>query len=235
MEDFENEKEIPDYPLEVNIQKTRIILKQLKHSVCKILNQQENGSGFFCKLSFHDGDKLININALITCNHVLGEKDLIKGKKINLSFFDGKVVNSFILDDKRIIFTNVEYDITIIEIKPKDKINYECLEINENVFSNADLNCLFSNMPIYTLHSPYNKTLVSYGKINQINKNNIEHYCSTKKGSSVGPILSLDDNKVIGIHKGCNRNEKEEYNIGILISSGINEFLMYLNFKKNLK
>ena len=236
MEDFENEKKLHDYPLEVNIEKTETILKQLKHSVCKIYNQQENGSGFFCKISFHDGKKPINKNVLITCNHILGEKDLIKGNKINLSFFDGKVINSFILDDKRIIFTNVEYDITIIEIKSNDPIiNYECLEINENVFSNADLNYIFRNKPIYTLHNPYKKTLVSYGKIKQIYDNNIDHYCNTKKGSSGGPILSLDDNKVIGIHKGSYKKETDEFNKGILISGGINEFLKYLNFQKNFK
>ena len=228
--DIEDERSINDYSFEISIRKTEIILKQLKKCVCKIYNQKENGSGFFCKIPYKDNNEYKEIKALITCHHVLGKgkDDLIKGKKITLSFYDERNAYSIILDDKRIVWTNIEYDITIIEIKPKDQINYECLNIHESIFSNADINSLFINNPIYILHNPSNSTLASYGNIIEINESFIDHYSSTQKGSSGGPILSLVNNKVIGIHKGYERNEKG-VNKGILISFGINEFLKYLN------
>ena len=223
-EDIEDEKCFPDYSFEIDIRKTEIILNQLKKSVCKIYTQQENGTGFFCKIPFNKK----KINVLITCNHVLDKKDLIPGKLITLSFCDEKKPYSIMLDDKRIYWTNDEYDITIMEIKTTDKINYDCLDIHENLFSKADMNSLFNKKPIYILHNPSNNTLVSFGNIITIKEKSIDHCAPTKKGSSGGPILSLVNNKVIGIHKGYGK-KKEDFNKGILISFGINEFLNYLN------
>ena len=89
MEDkkIENEKFNSDYPFEINIEKTKTILNQLKKSVCKIYGQNENGSGFFCKIPLGNAHFL---NALVTCYHVLSEKDLVPGKNITFSFFDEK-------------------------------------------------------------------------------------------------------------------------------------------------
>ena len=80
-ESIEDEKTFLEFSFEVSIQKTEIILNQLKKSVCKIYNKNENGSGFFCKIPFIINNKHIEINALITCNHVLGKDDLIREKE----------------------------------------------------------------------------------------------------------------------------------------------------------
>ena len=93
---------------------------------------------------------------------------------------------------------------TIIEIFPdKDGLN-KFLEIDEIIFE-MDNNDKFSDMPIYILQYPYENSSVSYGVINNISEYNIEYRCSTQKGSSGSPILSLGSLKVIGIHKGSSK------------------------------
>ena len=42
---------------------------------------------------------------------------------------------------------------------------------------------------------------MSYGLLINIEGNDIKHTCSTENGSSGSPILNLENNKVIGIHK----------------------------------
>ena len=68
-------------------------------------------------------------------------------------------------------------------------------------------------------------------EIEQINNNDIKHFCNTDFCSSGGPILSLLNNKIIGIHKGCirkNGNNYNQYNIGTYLKFPLNE----LNMKK---
>ena len=56
----------------------------------------------------------------------------------------------------------------------------------------------------------------------EIQKKGIIHNCNTDSGSSGSPIISLDSNKVIGIH--CGNCKKESFNFGILIKFVINSF-----------
>ena len=58
-----------------------------------------------------------------------------------------------------------------------------------------------------------------FGLLNNLNENEIRHYCTTSEGSSGSPILSLETFKVIGIH--CN-HESREFNNGIFIQNTIN-------------
>ena len=65
--------------------------------------------------------------------------------------------------------------------------------------------------------------LVSYGLILEINEENgINHNCNTDNGSSGSPILSLKNNKIIGIHYGS--SYQFEYNLGTLLIYSIKEF-----------
>ena len=67
------------------------------------------------------------------------------------------------------------------------------------------------------------KILVSYGLISEINENNgINHKCATDNGSSGYPILSLKNNKLIGVHFGS--SAKFDYNQGTLIIYAIMGF-----------
>ena len=74
--------------------------------------------------------------------------------------------------------------------------------------------------------------VVSYGLISEINeKNGISHKYNTDKGSSGSLILSLKNNKLIGIYYGS--SDKNEFNKGILIIYALIEFNKIENNKIN--
>ena len=50
MKDFNNERYIGDSSYQVSIEGTKKILEQMKFSVCKILNVEKKGTGFFCNI-----------------------------------------------------------------------------------------------------------------------------------------------------------------------------------------
>ena len=93
-----------------------------------------------------------------------------------------------------------DYDITLIELKDEDKIK-DYLELDDNLLQdNSEL--IYKNKSIYYLHYKNGKNAcVSYGLLHNINKYNIMHNFSTDNNSSGSPILNLQSNKVIGIHK----------------------------------
>ena len=82
---------------------------------------------------------------------------------------------------------------------------------------------------IYILQYPKGELSVSYGIINNIIDNKINHYSNTEEGSSGSPILSLKTFKIIGIHYGSKNNKKINY--GIFIKYAIDEFNN--NYNKN--
>ena len=62
-------------------------------------------------------------------------------------------------------------------------------------------------------------------------KSDIQHTCSTQDGSSGSPILNLETNKVIGIHKEGTKDSKYNYNIGTFLKYPLNEFFKNINNK----
>ena len=77
---------------------------------------------------------------------------------------------------------------------------------------------------IYILHYPKGELSVSYGLINDIIDGKINHYCNTEEGSSGSPILSIKNNKVIGVHFG---GSGKKLNYGIFIKNVIEQFNKY--------
>ena len=156
MSNFEKEKLLNKYPLPVTTDETEIILKQMKHSICKIQNKNGNGTGFFCKI--------LDKKLLITNNHVINE-EIIKNKKI----IKVKLNNNKIKKDIKIkdYYTSIKYDTTIIEIEEEENINY--LEIDDEIF---DDNIDMYNKSMYIIQYPkygYElKEAVSYDILNGI-------------------------------------------------------------------
>ena len=68
-----------------------------------------------------------------------------------------------------------------------------------------------------------NDLYVSYGKLININNNDIFHNCNMKEESLCSPILLLNNQKLIGIH--CSISKHNKYNKGKL--------LIYYNFFLN--
>ena len=214
-----------DSSYQLSIKGTETILEQMKFSVCKILNVENKGTGFFCNIPLEN--KFIKV--LITNNHVIGDKDLFEGNSIKLSLNDDKIQIKIVLRSSRKMFTNKELDITFIEIIEEDLLKYiNFLEIDEMIYINEDfINEYYCKKQIYTLHYPKSECLnVSYGIFKEKKQEEIYHYCNTEEGSSGGPILLLKTLKVIGIHKASNK--AQDLNIGTFIKYAIDQFIHFL-------
>ena len=185
--------------------------------ICKIKLKREYGTGFFCKITFEK--KIIKV--LLTNHHVLNENNFKENKKLNLLLNDEKELRIIDLEIKRETYFNKDYNLVVIELKENDNIeNY--LELDDDLFkNNADI--IYLDKSLYVLQYPNgDKACVSYGLLNNINKYNIYHKCSTDKGSSGSPILSLRNNKVIGIHK---KSSHFDFNIGTLLNFPLKDFI----------
>ena len=217
---YEPESKKAGYPDSISLECTDIIIKQMRSKVCKIFSNSCNGTGFFCKIKFPN-NKLVPV--LITNNHVIGESILNdENQKISYSIYKKEM--KYIKLNNRMKYTSPQdkFDVTIIEIKESDKINDEMffdLELNEN---NSD----FYKKTIYTLHYPGEKGIsVSYGILDEIfldKKYEFQHFCTTDRGSSGSPILDIQENKIIGVHKAAKGNA---YNLGTFINYPVKEFI----------
>ena len=164
---FEIEKKfIMDSFPPLSMQTMEIILEQMKNSVCKIHIEGNNGTGFFIEVSYNN--KLYKL--LITNYHILKEKDIIEGNKINISLNNEKIFKEIKIDSNRKTYINKILDITIIEIKDKDKIdNFLLLDdyiINDDI---SNYNNIYKNESLYILNYMDGKDIyASYGILNNI-------------------------------------------------------------------
>ena len=192
----------------------------LTNSVIKIKKEGLFSSGFLCNVHFPDKKTL---PLLITNNHMLNENDINIGKKIDFSLGNDKIYQ-ILIDKERKVYTSSLYDITFIEIKKSDNLDISSfLEVDSNIFfyDERELNnkqvCLFSY--------PEAKELgFSTGMIINIEVDgyHIHHTCNTTFGCAGGPIIDLNNNHVIAVHKGYIKNET--FNIGIFLKKPLEEF-----------
>ena len=109
-------------------------------------------------------------------------------------------------------------------------INFFYLDLDEEIINHFKLNKnkeqsgidkIYSNSSIYLINYPENKdVVVSYGQPPKLGESKIQHYCTTKEGSSGSPILLINNQKLIGIHWGSYKN----FNKGTLLLYSIIEF-----------
>ena len=211
------------------------ILKQKKKNVYKIKCNIGVGTGFLCLIPFPT--KLNPLPTLITNNHNLSENDIAVNQKIEYSLTDDTESNEIIIDEERKKYTNVNYDITMIEIKPEeDNIDLNSfLEIDEGIYE-ENINQKYKQKSIYILHYPQSgKIKIAHGVIKFINEKNynIGHLCVTYGGSSGGPLINLNNYKVIGVYKGGIIENK--INVGTLINAPIKDFYNNVNNIKKEK
>ena len=188
MEEINQEKILDKYPLPVTIEKTNIILDQLKKCVCKIRTIKGDGSGFFCYIPFNNK----KLPVLITNYHIIDDNFIKENKNITVTLNDDSEDKNIIIDNNKNIYTSNIYDTTIIEIKKEIENINDFLELDENIFKE---NPNILNESIYILQYPKyvdkQKASIGYGIFKQINGFNINHYCCTKDGSSGSPIIYL--------------------------------------------
>ena len=228
--DYIEEKDIEGAITSIQGESLEKINEQMKICSCKIeCYEKGNGSGFFSLIPFPNKIHLIPV--LMTNNHILQKEDIIKGKKININMKDKKF--SILIDDSRKVFTDKNYDITIIEIKNNDGLDFnKFLEIDDSIHK-ENLQEYFKNRSIYLIHHPKSKEDAEFAvgiiKYKVLDSNDIYHTCKSEPGSSGSPILDLKTNRIIGIHKGSASNNIK-LNVGTFIKEPIEEFYKeYIN------
>ena len=103
-------KKLDNSPNSVSLKGIEILLDQMKNMVCKIYVHEEfKGTGFFCKIPYNVG----LLSVLMTSNHIINESFLNTEKKLTISMNNRYKKIEL---EKRIVYTNKDYDVTIIEI-----------------------------------------------------------------------------------------------------------------------
>ena len=212
----------------ISLKITKEIIAQMEKSIVSINIDNKTGTGFFAIIPYKKEIKKV----LITNNHIIGENEIKKGKIITIKLNNNENdIRAIKIDEKRKIYSNEILDVTIIEIDENKDGEYKYIEIDDSLKKNmklAEEKMLLNNKNIYENKSIYiinytNRISVSYGFLSEINKNKrINHNCNTEKGASGSPILSLENNKLLGMHNDS--SEKSNSNKGILIIYPIIEF-----------
>jgi len=196
----------------------KIVNSKIEKCVCKIKKEINNnevnklitGTGFFCNIPSK------NIKIFMTNNHILNEEFLNKEKKLNIYIEEEK--KEINLEINRFKLTDEDLDFTIIEILEEDKI-YNYLEIDEYINSFE-----YEEDQIFTIQYPGGKELkYSHGKIIKKLDKFFEYGLGTDHGSSGSPIILLNNLKLIGLHKGKYKEEKETRSVGIQMNIIINK------------
>ena len=144
---------IDGHNLSMDLKSMKLFSHQMEKSICKITKSKTlKGTGFICKITKESK----TYQVLITSNHILDINDIKAGKIIDISFNEnGKLKNKILKINKlRKVYTNKNYDVTIIEIKKNDNFNEnDMLTIDENIYSN-NFNSYYLNKNIYIIHYP---------------------------------------------------------------------------------
>ena len=211
------------------------INNQLEKQICKI--NEKNITGFFCKLHFPDQFHLLPV--LIT-NSALNKEDLKINMEIKLTINSGKKEIKLFIDKLRKVYTNEFLDITIIELYPKEKDNFNNLvNINEfieyfeldYIFDKENNREIYNEKNIYLLIYLFDQyASFSEGILKGILDKTIQHNCFNKSYSSGGPIVLKSNYKVVGVLRReiKAQNNNLIYHEGTLIKYANEEFINYI-------
>ena len=186
-----------------------------KSATCKIITNNSNGSGFFCKINYQN--KIFK--CLLTNNHVLDKKSIKEGKTIKSSYKGN--LKKFEIKNRK-CHTNEDLDYTYLEIFDYDQIE-DFLEIANESYPNYDEEYKNDDVAIlqYSKGGPLS---IEGGRLKEIKNDSIYHTIPTYKGSSGSPIiLLLRQYKVIGIHSRTIK--KKQINAGPFINSVISDLI----------
>ena len=189
MENYIKEKELVNKTKSITLEALKFIIPKTEKCICKIFcNDGGHGTGFLCTIP----DNWNPLKLIITNNHKLKKEDILICKIIKFSLNNDEIYEIEI-DESRKIYTNEEYDVTIIEIRKNDKLDkIDFFDIDKNIFNDCP-NEIFRNTQIYLLHYPKgNKMEYSIGFIKTINENDntIRYSCDSYSGSSGAPIIN---------------------------------------------
>ena len=162
--DGENEGELIGCPKVISYDCSKKIIEQMEKNICKITFANTLATGFFCNIPFPDEYNMLH--ALITNNHVI-YKELLYQPNFTISISSKILENKKLNLNDRIKYTNIEYDITIIEIKEDDHIGDIYLELDKDILkdiiNSENNNDKYIENTIYITQYPEGQLTVSYG------------------------------------------------------------------------
>ena len=227
----------------------KIMDKGYEKSVCKIEIENENenenkkdesdklkGTGFFCEIP--SKNKIF----LMTCYHNL--ENIEKLKKLILKFDNLKEENweetkEFDLEKERIKIVDENYDFIAIEVLKDDEIKHY-ITADESASNKSD----FKNVNIFITHfskdkdKEDNKNLrlkFSLGTVSGISKKKfmLNYSGWTSNGTGGAPIISVEKQELISIHKGSiAKYNFEKSGVGYPMHLIINKIKEKLNKKE---
>ena len=188
----EEKKTISSSPEPIELESLEKTVEQMKKCICRVYGCGE-GTGFFSQVPY-DSDF---IPVLITTNSIIGEDEITNAKTIKILINEEGKKREFEIDPKRKRYTNQKLDITILELTSRDGIN-NYLELDDNILEclknkkeiSSSFGEIYSSESLYALNCPKGKhVFVSYSVPPKINKDEIQHKCNIKAGSSGAPLL----------------------------------------------
>ena len=199
----------------LTLKNSKILFEKAEKSICKIIKDTGYDIydiGFFCKIKYPN--KYNEIYCLITNNHVITKDMLIYKENIEIKLNNKEIKIS--LNLYRRIWTNEEIDFTCIEIIKEDNIIgiINPFEIDDNCYNIKYNKKEYDRRGIVIPGIKEKEIEIPQGIIYYIkNEKLFFHNCNTEDGFSGGPIILINNLKIIGIHKGY--EEKNKKNIGI--------------------
>ena len=222
MEDSNKEKIIKYFPSSITMEKSIIIIDQMKNYICKIKNKNGESTGIFCYIKYENK----KMPSLITNNYIVDDNIIKESQIINVSLNDDKEYKKIKIYNNKKIYIDKKNKMTIIEIIPEIDEITNFLEIDENIFNNSQ-NLLDEN--IYIIHyqksetTEKNKISVSYGYLEQFTDNDIKLFCKIGNYLSGFPLLRLSNNKLLGIFNENTNNLNKEMFLKYTISECLND------------
>ena len=123
-------------------------------------------------------------------------------------------------------YEDKKYEKVVIEIKSNNDIKY-FFEIDENIYKNQkDIKIFYNKESIYIIqHDNKDNISVSYGIINDICGKEIKYSANINKNIKDNIILTLKNNKIIGMSD----DKSKKYNSGTFINDLIDQFISIID------
>ena len=178
----------------------------ISKSICKIeyLNQKIKGTGFLATLPIPDSKN--SIRGIIASNHILNITNLYN-TQITLNFIVNKMKINLI-PKNQFIFSDPFLDVTFIELKNHEYDKFEFINIKENL--NISKSYYIINL---------NNQKLSNGNLLKRWGFKLYHNISVDDEFIGSPLISKNDNEIVGVHIRNNKKNNVAINMQSLIQA----------------